>query len=48
MITDSFDNKTEPIFSLKDFYGQEISDEVLAFVKENPEMLCRLPYVIAV
>ena len=23
----------------KDFYGQEISDEVLAFVKENPEML---------
>lgn len=23
----------------KDFYGQEISDEVLAFIKENPEML---------
>lgn len=23
----------------KDFYGQEISDEVLAFIKENPKML---------
>ena len=23
----------------KDFYGQEISDEVLAFIKENPRML---------
>lgn len=23
----------------KDFYGQKISDEVLAFIKENPEML---------
>ncbi|MCI8632300.1 MAG: hypothetical protein HFE64_02300 [Lachnospiraceae bacterium] len=23
----------------KDFYGQEISDEVLTFIKENPEML---------
>ena len=22
MITDSFDNKTEPIFTLKDFYGE--------------------------
>lgn len=23
----------------KDFYGQEITDEVLAFIKENPSML---------
>lgn len=23
----------------KDFYGQEITDEVLSFIKENPEML---------
>ncbi len=22
MITDSFDNKTEPVFTLKDFYGE--------------------------
>lgn len=37
MITDSFDNKTEPIFTLKDFYGEKkmmIDTCVIIFSKE--------------
>ena len=37
MITDSFDNKTEPIFTLKDFYGERkmrLDTCIIIFSKE--------------
>ncbi|MCM1333727.1 MAG: nucleoside phosphorylase [Bacteroides sp.] len=44
MITDSFDNKTEPIFTLKDFYGEKkklLDTCIIVFSSEIHETILR-------